>query len=183
MTDSETQAPIPAWVDGVLVSADKLAVHRQGLRHQAVSVFVTDGKNILLQQRAMTKYHTPGLWANTCCTHPHWGEPPQDCAIRRLHDELGIAGLRPQWMTQVEYRAEVGNDMTEHEVVDIFVANADTSLKLRANPAEVMAVRWAGIADLQAEIAESPEIFTPWFRIYLHEYHDKIFGRGTITAG
>ena len=91
MTDSETQAPIPAWVDGVLVPADKLAVHRQGLRHQAVSVFVTDGQNILLQQRAVTKYHTPGLWANTCCTTPHWCRPRQGCRIRRFPSELCVA--------------------------------------------------------------------------------------------
>ena len=61
---------IPAWIDGVLTPVEKLEVHQRGLRHKAVSVFVMDGDNVLLQRRALGKYHTPGLWANTCCTHP-----------------------------------------------------------------------------------------------------------------
>ena len=84
---------IPAWRDGALVAMDKLAVHRLGLRHPAGSVFVLRGGDVLLQRRAAGKYHTPGLWANTCCTHPHWGEAAADCAARRLREELGIAGL------------------------------------------------------------------------------------------
>ncbi|MEC7259391.1 MAG: isopentenyl-diphosphate delta-isomerase, partial [Pseudomonadota bacterium] len=64
---------IPAWVDGVLTPCDKLEVHHRGLRHPAVSVFVCHGDHLLIQQRALGKYHTPGVWANTCCTHPLWG--------------------------------------------------------------------------------------------------------------
>ncbi|MEM9778369.1 MAG: NUDIX domain-containing protein, partial [Pseudomonadota bacterium] len=79
---------IPAWVEGELTPVGKLEAHERGLRHPAVSVFVMDGDRILLQQRALSKYHTPGLWANTCCTHPHWGEDPADCANRRLTEEL-----------------------------------------------------------------------------------------------
>ena len=67
---------IPAWVDGDLVPLDKLDVHRRGLRHPAVSVFLLDGDRFLIQRRALGKYHTPGLWANACCTHPLWGEAP-----------------------------------------------------------------------------------------------------------
>ncbi|MFM7446567.1 MAG: NUDIX domain-containing protein, partial [Tabrizicola sp.] len=86
--------PIPAFgPDGVLRPVGKLAVHRQGLRHPAVSVFVLRGAEILIQQRAAGKYHTPGLWANTCCTHPMWGETAADCAVRRLSEELGISEL------------------------------------------------------------------------------------------
>ena len=75
---------IPAWIDGVLTPVDKLEAHRRGLRHKAVSVFVLRGDKVLLQRRALGKYHTPGLWANTCCTHPHWDESGLDCARRRL---------------------------------------------------------------------------------------------------
>ena len=75
---------IPAWIDGRLTPVDKLHAHVAGLRHKAVSVFVRRGDEILLQQRALGKYHTPGLWANTCCTHPHWDEPARACAVRRL---------------------------------------------------------------------------------------------------
>ena len=74
---------IPAWVDGTLMPVEKLEVHRRGLRHQAISVFVMDGDRVLLQQRALGKYHTPGLWANTCRTHPPWGEDSQTCRRRR----------------------------------------------------------------------------------------------------
>jgi isopentenyl-diphosphate delta-isomerase len=96
---------IPAWVEGRLTPVEKLAVHQQGLRHKAVSVFVLDGDRVLIQQRALGKYHTPGLWANTCCTHPVWGEDDAACAARRLHEELGITGLTLQAAGSVEYRA------------------------------------------------------------------------------
>jgi isopentenyl-diphosphate delta-isomerase len=87
---------IPAWVEGTLTPVEKLEVHKKGLRHKAVSVFVMRGDRILLQQRALSKYHTPGLWANACCTHPHWDEQPLTCAQRRLEEELGITGRIPR---------------------------------------------------------------------------------------
>ena len=99
---------IPAWADGTLVPVEKLEVHQKGLRHKAVSVFVMRGDEVLLQQRALSKYHTPGLWANTCCTHPEWDEDALDCAIRRLNEELGITGLTPEYRHHLEYRADVG---------------------------------------------------------------------------
>ncbi|MBD3679576.1 MAG: isopentenyl-diphosphate Delta-isomerase, partial [Rhodobacteraceae bacterium] len=168
---------IPAWVDGTLTPVEKLEVHQRGLRHEAVSVFVLDGGRILLQRRALEKYHTPGLWANTCCTHPDWGEAPLDCAIRRLDEELGITGLAPLHRGQVEYRADVGGGLTEHEVVEIYTAQTGNSLKINPNPAEVMDTRWITLADLRAEIAEAPERFTPWLRIYLDQHSAAIFGQ------
>jgi isopentenyl-diphosphate delta-isomerase len=167
---------IPAWVEGRLTPVEKLAVHRQGLRHKAVSVFVMNGDRVLLQQRAMGKYHTPGLWANTCCTHPLWGEEDAACALRRLRDELGITGLDVQAAGTVEYRAAVGGGMVEHEVVALFRAKAGPELPLALNPAEVQAARWVGVQELSAEIAATPEAFTPWLRIYLAEHSAQIFG-------
>lgn len=155
---------------------DKLEVHLKGVRHKAVSVFVLDGSRVLIQRRALSKYHTPGLWANTCCTHPHWDEAPADCATRRLREELGIVGLAPGYADQVEYRAEVGGGMTEHEVVDIFVAEAPAGLKVTPNPDEVMDTRWLALEALAAEVAAEPQKFTPWLRIYLAEFRDRIFG-------
>lgn len=166
---------IPAWVEGRLVPFDKIAAHRRGLRHRAVSVFLLAGDRVLIQRRAMGKYHTPGLWANTCCTHPHWDEAPVDCAIRRLREELGIEGIAPDFAEQVEYRADVGGDMTEHEVVDIFTAEVSETLRILPDPAEVMAVRWVTLHELEAEIAGAPERFTPWLRIYLAEHRQRIF--------
>ena len=167
---------IPAWIDGTLEAVDKLEVHLRGLRHKAVSVFVISGDDMLIQRRALSKYHTPGLWANTCCTHPQWDEAPADCAMRRLREELGITGLYPAHRDIVEYRADVGCDMTEHEVVDLFVAEAPHDLPLAPNPDEVMATRWVDIHELSAEVARRPERFTPWLRIYLEKHRDKILG-------
>jgi isopentenyl-diphosphate delta-isomerase len=169
---------IPAWVEGQLIPVEKLAVHQRGLRHKAVSVFVLSPRGILIQQRAMGKYHTPGLWANTCCTHPLWDEPDATCATRRLAEELGITGLSLQPAGGVEYRAEVGGGLVEHEVVALFRADAPADLALDLNPDEVMAARWVGLAELQAEIAAGPEAFTPWLRIYLAEHAGQIFGAG-----
>ncbi len=166
---------IPAWIDGVLTPVEKLRAHREALRHMAVSVFVMRGTHTLIQRRALSKYHTPGLWANTCCTHPFWQEPPADCARRRLREELGIAGLDPDHRDQVEYRAEVGGGLTEHEVVDIYTAEAQDDLTLSLNPAEVAEALWIHLQDLVAEVARRPERFTPWLCIYLTDHMDRIF--------
>jgi isopentenyl-diphosphate delta-isomerase len=166
---------VPAWVDGVLTPVEKLDAHLRGLRHKAVSVFVLQGDKVLIQRRALSKYHTPGLWANTCCTHPLWGEADDDCAARRLQEELGITGLDLQATGQVEYRADVGGGMVEHEVVALFRAEASSTLGLSLNPAEVMDARWIGLSELRAEVLATPERFTPWLRIYLAEYSGQIF--------
>lgn len=164
---------IPTWVDGVLTPVEKLAAHEQGLQHKAVSVFlICDGK-ILIQQRALGKYHTPGLWANTCCTHPLWEETSSECAVRRLDDELGISGVTPEFRKQVEYHADVGSGLIENEVVDIFVSEVGSDLKVSPNPDEVMDTRWLTLAELKDEIAAQPEKFTPWLRIYLRD-HDEL---------
>lgn len=171
---SDLTIMIPAWVDGVLQPAEKLAVHQQGLRHKAISVFITSGGYLLLQQRAMGKYHTPGLWANACCTHPHWGEDTATCAIRRLREELGLTGLVPQYRKTLEYRADVGGGLIEHEVVDLFIAETAPGLPLAPDPAEVMATRWISYEDLTHEVAETPEAFTPWLKIYLRDHGDDL---------
>lgn len=173
---------IPAWVEGTLQPTEKLEAHEKGLRHKAVSVFAVRGTEILMQQRAMSKYHTPGLWANTCCTHPYWSETPSACAVRRLEQELGITGLYPEYRHRLEYRADVGNDMIEHEVVDVFLAHAHGPLDLNPDPDEVMATRWVDYHDLLAEIRRHPDRFTPWLKIYLSSYADTIFGPDLIIA-
>lgn len=174
--DGTLEEMIPAWVDGRLQPLGKLEVHQRGLRHKAVSVFVLDGPRVLIQQRAAGKYHTPGLWANTCCTHPRWDEDPATCAVRRLREELGITGLYPAFAGRVEYRADVGSGLIEHELVDIFVAEAASDLRIQPNPSEVQAVRWVDLYDLSAEVLRTPDQFTPWLRIYLTEHMDRIFG-------
>ena len=167
---------IPAWVNGKLTPVEKLEAHQKGLRHKAISVFVMDGDRVLIQRRALCKYHTPGFWANTCCTHPRWDEEAEACARRRLRDELGIAGLALDFRDRVEYRAEVGNGLIEHEVVDIFVAEAGPDLAWELNPDEVMDAKWIALDELARETRTNPEAYTPWLRIYLDQHSDAIFG-------
>lgn len=166
---------IPAWVDGMLQPVEKLDAHLRGLRHKAVSIFVISGDYILIQQRAMCKYHTPGQWANTCCTHPDWQEDPHRCATRRLNEELGITKLPLHHRGQVEYRAHVGRGLIEHEVVEVYTAHTKFNLQLAPNPEEVMATRWVSITDLQNQLATTPEIFTPWLHIYMEQHSEMIF--------
>lgn len=171
---------IPTWVEGTLTPVEKLEAHKRGLRHMAVSVFVLKGDEVLIQRRAMGKYHTPGLWANTCCTHPEWDEAPDACAIRRLDEELGIKGLRPVHKDRIEYRADVGNGLIEHEVVDLFTAEATDDLLVDSNPDEVMETRWMTYRELQQAARNFPKRFTPWLRIYLEDHAERIFG--TVSA-
>jgi len=173
---------IPAWIDGTLTPVEKLEAHRLGLRHKAISVFVMRDDKVLLQRRALSKYHTPGLWANTCCTHPNWDETPRDCAIRRLEEELGITGLMPEHRQLLEYRADVGGGLIEHEVVDVFVAHAEKRMRLRPDPDEVMHTAWIDHADLLDRIDTRPELFTPWLKIYMTDYSDAIFGADRLDA-
>ncbi len=173
---AQTDIMIPAWLDDTLTPMEKIETHVRGLRHKAVSVFILQGGDILLQQRALGKYHTPGLWANTCCTHPHWGEDPRDCAQRRLSEELGLTDLMPDYRHTLEYRADVGGGLIEHEVVDVFVIHLQERPDIRANPVEVMATRWINPDKLRAEIVRAPDLFTPWLKIYLAEHLGDIFG-------
>lgn len=173
---------IPAWVDGTLTPVDKLRAHKEGLKHKAVSVFLIRGTDILLQRRALGKYHTPGLWANTCCTHPMWEEAPSTCAVRRLEQELGITGLYPEFRHHLEYQADVGNGLVEHEVVDVFLAHVRTSLTIKPNPDEVMDTSWIDYHDLMADVARHPERYTPWLKIYLRDHANVIFGSDLIIA-
>lgn len=176
---------IPAWdADGLLKPMDKLEVHRRGLRHKAISVFVLDGTRVLLQKRAAGKYHTPGLWTNTCCTHPHWDEDDLACAYRRLRQEMGIDRLLLVPLVDLEYRADVGGGLTEHEMVRLFLARARPDLTLDPDPAEVAAVRWADLHDLAADVRRDPGAYTPWLRIYLERHLDTLAGpaRPSLTA-
>lgn len=171
---------IPAWTAGGLAPVPKLEVHRRGLLHPAVSVFIVAGTGAdartLLQRRAAGKYHSPLLWANACCTHPRWGEAAADCARRRLGEELGITGLALDWRERLTYRAEVGAGLVEHEEVDVFLARTATEPAVAPDPAEVTELRWACLETLAAEIAADPASHAPWLRIYLERHAGRIFG-------
>lgn len=167
---------IPAWSGPDLVPMDKIEVHRRGLRHPAISVFVTAGPDFLWQRRAVGKYHSALQWANSCCTHPRWGEAPEACAQRRLGEELGLPKVPLTALGTVEYRADVGGGMVEHEVVSVYLAVLDHRPPLSPDPAEVAETRWAPLAEIDAAIARDPASYTPWLRLYLSDHRAALFG-------
>jgi isopentenyl-diphosphate delta-isomerase len=140
--------------------------------HLAVSIFVFCGLNLLIQKRAVSKYHCGGLWANTCCTHPHWNEAPEESARRRLYEELGLK-LDLQPARVVEYYAEVSNNLIEHERVQVYFADvASQNLSFDLAPEEVAEVRWVDVRELKADAAANPELYAPWFKIYLARWDE-----------
>ncbi len=179
-TDRDDSAPDPlitAITDGGNAQpVGKLEAHKKGLLHQALSVFVFSGAELLLQRRAAGKYHSGLLWANSCCSHPLWQEPVGKAAARRLQQELGIdVPLMPAGV--LEYRADVGGGMIEHERVQAFVGRADrTTLCLAPDPAEVAEIRWVGLSDLRREATDTPAAFAPWLRIYLARWDELQIG-------
>ena len=161
MTDEQEQVVLISELDEVIGEAGKLDVHRTGQLHRAFSVVLLDDDGrVLLQQRAASKYHSPGLWSNTCCGHPRPGEQTVDAAQRRLHEEMGIACDLVPSFTFV-YRSELGHDLVEHELDHVFVGR--TALTPRPNRMEVDAWRWIGIDDLRSWMDLQPRDFTVWF--------------------
>ncbi len=164
---------IPAIaMDGSLFPIGKMEAHRQGQKHLAVSVFVFAGDKLLIQRRAGAKYHCGGQWANTCCSHPHWGETPADCAQRRLGEEVGLA-LPLAFRSIVDYQADVGAGLIENERVHVFRGDLDENADVGGfDPAEVQEVRWIDTGELIEEAGREPHRFTPWLRIYLARWSE-----------
>jgi isopentenyl-diphosphate delta-isomerase len=141
-------------------TAPKLAAHRAGSLHRAFSVLVFDRRGrVLLQRRARGKYHSGGLWSNTCCGHPRPGESPAAGAGRRLAEEMGFASeLCP--VGAFTYQARLG-ELMEHEYDHVLVGRFDG--EPRPDPSEVEEWRWVDPAEVTAELAAAPERFTAWF--------------------
>ncbi len=156
--------------NGSYFPIEKIEAHVKGLHHLAVSVFLFDGDELLIQRRAVGKYHCGGQWANTCCTHPHWLEDPKDAASRRLTEELGVSVPIEERLI-VEYSADVGNGLWEKERVHMFRADVSKhEIDLALDPEEVRETGWVTAADLRDHMDAAPELYTPWFRIYLERY-------------
>lgn len=146
---------------------EKLEAHLRGLRHLAVSAFVFADGHLLLQKRALGKYHSGGQWANTCCSHPAWGESPAACVRRRVREELGFECVFKA-AGRVDYAADVGDGLIENEVVHLFTAEVDRhTVRLDLDPREVTEVRWMPVTALQEDAHLNPHLYTPWLRIYL----------------
>lgn len=142
---------------------DKLSVHQLGLLHRAFSVFVFNSKNeLILQQRADGKYHSPGLWTNTCCSHPKPGEKTIDACKRRLMEEMGM-GCNLKFSFSFMYKCKFSNGLTEHEFDHVYVGYTDDIPVL--NYTEVKDWRYINLIELQKEIESHPEKFTEWLKI------------------
>lgn len=145
--------------------SEKLAAHQQGLLHRAFSVFIFSNDahpRLLLQQRALDKYHAPGLWTNTCCSHPAPGEDTTVAALTRLQFEMGItADIQP--VGCFTYRAEFANGLIEHEVDHVYIGFMDRDQRVQFNPDEVADYQWIALDALAQWYAEQPALFTPWF--------------------
>lgn len=153
--------------DREIGTAEKLDAHRRGLLHRAFSVIVWDGQGRqLLQKRAVTKYHSGGLWTNACCGHPRPGEPVADAAKRRLGEEMGF-GCPLEWLGLVQYHAQFANGLSEHEVVHVFRGRYDG--RIAADPAEAEGYQWCGLDRLREDIAAVPDRFSVWYLRYMAE--------------
>jgi isopentenyl-diphosphate Delta-isomerase len=158
--------------DGALYPIEKLQAHRLGTLHQAVSIFVLSGTKLLIQRRAFGKYHCGGTWANTCCTHPHWGESLDASAHRRLHEEMGF-DLPLTRANVIEYRADVTEGLIEHERVQVYVAFvAQSDIHVALNTEEVCDFAWVDVAHLKADAVLNPSLYAPWFAIYLARWDE-----------
>jgi isopentenyl-diphosphate delta-isomerase len=162
-------------VDGrnrALAPLGKREVHERGLLHRAFSVFLVDpAGRTLLQQRNPAKYHSGGLWANSCCGHPRWGERTAAAARRRLGEELGLdLPLRPCFRTRYEVRFE--NGLTESEAVTVLFGAFEG--EARPDAREVAATRWLSLEELHREIEEHPQRFAYWLRHYVARHSEDL---------
>jgi len=165
MIDEEEEVVLVDEHDQPLGTHRKLSAHRQALRHRAFSVFLFNAAGeILLQARALGKYHCGGLWSNACCGHPRHGEASAAAAARRLREELGLAAPLAE-AGRIAYHADLSNGWYENEIVHLFVGRCDAAPV--PDPREVGDWRWVAPAALETEFGEAPERFTPWFGIYL----------------
>jgi isopentenyl-diphosphate delta-isomerase len=144
---------------------EKLLVHQLGLLHRAFSVFIFNSKGeLLLQQRADGKYHSAGLWTNTCCSHPRAGESIAQAIPRRLMEEMGIQ-CTTHFAFSFVYKTSFANGLTEHEFDHVYIGNAD--LVPNPNLLEVQSWKYCSLENLEAAIDLHPKMYTEWMKICL----------------
>jgi isopentenyl-diphosphate delta-isomerase len=153
--------------DRPLGTLEKMEAHERGVLHRAFSVFIFNSKGeLMLQQRALDKYHSPGLWTNTVCSHPRVNETPLQAAHRRMGEEMGFDCDVKEVFSFV-YKADVGDGLTEHEFDHVFFGFCDTIPQ--PNPDEVADWKYMKMADIIADVALHPDEYTIWFKIALKE--------------
>jgi isopentenyl-diphosphate delta-isomerase len=142
---------------------EKMAAHIVPRLHRAFSIFIFNSKGeLLLQQRALTKYHSPGLWTNTCCSHPKNGETLEQATARRLMEEMGMRCEMHEVFTFI-YKAPVGLGLTEHEFDHVWFGHCDDTPVI--NTEEVAAFKYMSLDDIAEDLQARPELYTEWFKI------------------
>jgi isopentenyl-diphosphate delta-isomerase len=177
MKDSEILVALVDNTGKITGYAEKMLAHIRGDLHLAFSLMIIRRKKnsveYLLQRRALHKYHSGGLWANTCCSHPLPDENIQDAARRRVSEELGI--IEPLSMShigQIQYKYQLDNNMIEHELDKILVTEVD-SVQWQQNIDEVMEVRWWSEQEVLQQLFNKPNLFAAWFpKVFEHTRHN-----------
>lgn len=155
------------WVDlfdKEIGSGEKLETHVKNQLHRAFSVFIVYDGKMLIQKRALEKYHSGGLWANACCSHPRWGETLQDAVQKRMEEELGIpqGSCAPEELFSFNYFSRY-DGLSEYEIDHVFLT--DYHGGIQADSDEIMELRWISLEDLKKEMEEAPQAFSTWFLI------------------
>jgi len=146
---------------------EKMAAHIVPRLHRAFSIFIFNSKGeLLLQQRALSKYHSPGLWTNTCCSHPRNGESVEKAAERRLMEEMGMSCEMYEVFTFI-YKAPVGLGLIEHEFDHVFFGHSDETPLF--NTEEVASYQYMNLDDIAKDMNAHPECYTEWFKISFDE--------------
>lgn len=147
----------------------KLEAHEKAILHRAFSVFVLNEQNeIMLQQRAAQKYHSPLLWTNTCCSHQRAGESNIEAGTRRLFEEMGFSTEMKELFHFI-YKAPFDNGLTEHELDHVMIGRYNG--KPNINPEEVASWKWMSIEDIKSDMKSHPEAYTVWFKIIFDEFY------------
>ena len=149
--------------DNIIGVEEKLKAHQLGLLHRAFSIFILRRNpelELLMQKRALTKYHSGGLWTNSCCGHPRPSEPLMEAAARRLKEEIGLS-IPLKEIGTFTYKAHVGNNLTEHEIDHILIGYWEGQLTA-PNPEEVETLQWHNLNETLAEMNKHPSLFTVW---------------------
>lgn len=159
--------------DNPIGTMPKMEAHEKAMLHRAFSVFILNANDeVLLQQRANDKYHSAGLWTNTCCSHPHPGEDTLGAARRRLKEEMGMeADL--QFVFKFMYKAPFDNLLTEHEIDHVFIGKTDQLPVI--NPEEVASYKYMKPEEIKLDMEQNPQSYTVWFRIIFNEFYKEIF--------
>lgn len=152
----------------------KMEAHEKAILHRAFSVFVMNEENeVMLQQRALNKYHSPGLWTNTCCSHQRQGETNIEAGTRRLQEEMGFTVPLKETVSFI-YKAPFDNGLTEHEFDHVMLGYSNEEPVI--NPEEVASWKWMPIADVKKDMEIHPELYTAWFKIIFEKFYNHLFG-------